>query len=450
MPLWLMHLVNDSSQFLELRHVRSSAHVGSRVNSLSAITAEHVEEAADDEDWEQEIPWNRGDEEQARNPPIATAHVTRPVVQRGQTMHGLSPSPISSAFTPPHPNSPPPPSAGANIRRHQSLTYGTANSNPAPRLVRAVTGSRRVGRAQEALALPRTASPVEDGDEDSTPSSPVARAVWGDTSGGYNSPSKNMWKEDLVDDVSKALDALEMQTSDRTGSQYQLGYNRSLDTPPSSTPPRLGQSLGFGSGQDLPRSSYAQQSSTQGLYLTTSGQNQQSQIRGPVSASPFVPQVGRRQSQTSESSYTSDVHRAHTLPEASSKGSNNFIGPNGYGGNQATFGYNQLYSNTFMDPSISMNLSLPGYNSLGVNSGLGVGMALPYGSLENDALRAGSMMNSMGPSTTENSFASNGGTRSKELEPTITSPIDVQALIQQKGYNPVAFDTRPQDVRLLL
>ena len=368
-------------------------------------------------------------------------------------MHGLSPSPIRSAFTPPRPDSPPPPSAGANVRRHQSLTYGAANSGTTSKLVRTATGTRRVGRAQEALGLHRTASPVEDGDEDSAPSSPVARAVWGD-GGGYSSPSKNVWKEDLIDEVSKALDALDMHSSesrhsDRTGSQYQLGYTRSSGTPPSSTPPRIGQALGINSGQDLPRSTYAQQYTTQGLYLATSGQNQQSQIRGPVSASPYVPQVGRRQSQTSESSYTSDVHRAHTLPEASSKSSSDFTGPNGYGGTQTAFGYNQLYSNSFLDPSLSMNLGLPGYNGLGVNSGLGVGMVSPYGSLGNGALRAGNIINPVAPPS-EISYTPNGGTRSKDLEPTIPSPIDIQALIQQKGYNPVAFNTRPQDVCSLL
>jgi len=77
-------------------------------------------------------------------------------------------------------------------------------------------------------------------------------------------------------------------------------------------------------------------------------------------------------------------------------------------------------------------------------------MVSPYSSLGNGVLRAGDMMNPIGPSSTEISFTSNGGTRSKELEPTITSPIDLQALIQQKGYNPVTFNTRPQDARFFV
>ncbi|KAF8329972.1 YT521-B-like domain-containing protein [Cantharellus anzutake] len=430
----------------ELRHVRSSAHVGNRVNSLSAITAEHVdEEGADEGDWEQEIPWNREEDEQIHTSPPA-ARVSRPVVQRGQTMNGLSPSPISSTFTLPHPNSPPP-SAGANVRRHQSLTYGAANSGTGHRLVRAATGSRRAGRVHEALAVPRTASPVEDDDETSAPSSP---ARWADAGGGYNSPSKHVWKgkEDPIGELSKALGALEMQTQDsrhgdQAGSQFQILHSTSTSTPPSSTPPRFVQSPGIGPSQDLPRPAYTQPYSTPALHLATSGQNQ---IRGPVSASPYVPPIGRRQSQTSESSYASDILRSHTLPEPSSKvASNDPLGVHGYVGNQTTFGYSPLYPNSFLDPSLNLNLGASGYNSPGMNSSPGIGMVLPYGTPVNGASRAGNFISPIGPPPTETRYALNGG--DQETESFITSPIDIQSLIQQKGYNPVSFNTRPQDAR---
>ncbi|KAF9520057.1 hypothetical protein BS47DRAFT_922535 [Hydnum rufescens UP504] len=243
----------------DLRNVRSSAQMANRVNSLSAITAEHGGEGeGEDEDWEQEIPWNQEDAaaERPSSPPSNASNSGVPTAHRNQPLG----SPLSPMFTSPHIPSPPP-ASGVNVRRHQSLTYGAASSvGGASKLARTSTGGRRTGGRLGALALgvvppmPRTSSSVEDEEEeeeeeeefeqeqeDSTPPSPIARAVWGDSRAGYGaSPPLNQEWRDPVDEIQRALGTLEMQAPGTSRGVL----HKNLVPPVSPTPPRFSSSPG--------------------------------------------------------------------------------------------------------------------------------------------------------------------------------------------------------------
>lgn len=241
--------------------------MATRMNSLSAIEAEHVGEAGQEEDdWEKEMPWNRDEGSD-------TQHLSSPNVTRIHTSSSVSSlnGPTSPIYTPPQTQSPPPASSGANVRRHTSLTYGPATGG-ASKLSRTLTATanKRGGPAQNAapgvLALgvppppPREVSPImhEEDDEGSLPSSPVARAIGlGDGRASSSNqqhasglPTGNDWRESTIDDVQRAFGALEMQTSSSnhsigggrgpSGSISSIG--RPMGSPSASTPPRYVQS----------------------------------------------------------------------------------------------------------------------------------------------------------------------------------------------------------------
>ncbi|KAF8323374.1 YTH-domain-containing protein [Clavulina sp. PMI_390] len=245
----------------ELHRVRSAAHVGNRVNSLSAIEAEGIgEEGVEEEDWEKDIPWNR-----EASPEAQGADQHRPVLGRTHTSSSVSSAnaPNSNVYSQPpiDASAAAEASSGANVRRHQSLTYGQATGSGA-KLSRALTASganKRTGPSNQAapgvLALgvpappPREPTPVmHEEDETSVPSSPVMRGApaWIDQRGLTSSNS-------TVDDVTRALSALEMKTSNSnqsigSGRAGPIGpAARALGSPSATTPPRYLQSPNPGS-----------------------------------------------------------------------------------------------------------------------------------------------------------------------------------------------------------
>lgn len=252
-----------------MHRVRSAAHMATRVNSLSAIEAEHIgEDEADEEEWEKHIPWNRDGSPEAQH--AGSPEQNRPNLTRTHTSSSVSSvnGPISPIYGQSQVQPPPPQgssSGGANVRRHQSLTYGPG-AGGASKLSRTLTASganKRGGPAHHAapgvLALgvppppPRETSPIthEEDNEGSVPSSPVTRAVgWGDPRGPqqqYSSgvpSSSNDWRESTLDDVQRALGALEMQTSNSNQSvgAGRPAIGRPLGSPSTTTPPRYLQS----------------------------------------------------------------------------------------------------------------------------------------------------------------------------------------------------------------
>lgn len=242
--------------------------MATRMNSLSAIEAEHVGEGdPEEDDWEREMPWNQDENSD-------TQHAVSPNLTRTHNSSSASPlnGPTSPIYTPPQTQSPPPASSGANVRRHHSLTYGPAGGGASKlsRTLTATANKRSGGPAQNAapgvLALgvppppPRDTSPsmYEEDDEGSVPSSPVARAIgWGDGRGSSSNqqhssglPKGNNWRESTIDDVQRALGALEMQSS---GSNHSIGggrgpsgsitsIGRPVGSPSTTTPPHYMQS----------------------------------------------------------------------------------------------------------------------------------------------------------------------------------------------------------------
>lgn len=239
--------------------------MATRMNSLSAIEAEHVGEGGQEEDdWEKEMPWNR--DEGSDTQQLGSSNVAR--IHPSSSVSSLN-GPNSPIYTPPQAQSPPPATGGANVRRHQSLTYGpaTGGASKLSRTLTATANKRGGGPAQNAapgvLALgvptpdPRETSPEvhEEDDEGSVPSSPVARAIgWGDRRSSssnqqHGRPTGNDWRESTIDDVQRAIGALEMQSSNSNhsiGSRGPSGsissIGRPMGSPSASTPPRYMQS----------------------------------------------------------------------------------------------------------------------------------------------------------------------------------------------------------------
>ena len=209
--------------------------MATRVNSLSAIEAEHVGEGeAEEDDWERDIPWHRGESPEAMMSASPESSAIRPPMGRTHTSSSVS-SLASPMTTQPQQNysntqAQVSASGGANVRRHQSLTYGQhSNATGGAKLTRNVTatGGRRRANGGEAGALalgveppvPRPADPSwahNEDDEASVPSSPIMRAIgWG--SGQQHTPTSasggGEWNGRELDAVTSALGALEMQNS---------------------------------------------------------------------------------------------------------------------------------------------------------------------------------------------------------------------------------------------
>src|ERR1700733_600075 len=122
--------------------------MATRMNSLSAIEAEHVGEGGqDEEDWEKEMPWNR--DESSDSQQLGSSNVAR--IHPSSSASSLN-GPNSPLYTPPQAQSPPPAASGANVRRHQSLTYGpaTGGASKLSRTLTATANKRGGGPAQNA------------------------------------------------------------------------------------------------------------------------------------------------------------------------------------------------------------------------------------------------------------------------------------------------------------
>lgn len=208
------------------------------------------------------MPWNRDEGSEAQL--ASSPEQGRPALTRNHTSSSVS-GPMSPTYTPPQNHSPPPPTSGANVRRHQSLTYGPATGGAKlSRNLTATAGGKRgagpIPNGAGALALgvppppPRAPSPSmhEEDDEGSVPSSPVARAIgWGDvrTNTSHQQHASglpaNEWRGDSqIDEIQRALGALEMQTSSSNasigGGRGQSGsISRPIGSPSiPGTPPR--------------------------------------------------------------------------------------------------------------------------------------------------------------------------------------------------------------------
>jgi hypothetical protein len=412
------------------------------LNSLSAIAGHEGEE----EEWETEIRGLRNDDEVfysilytdsfhgsqfgqaayvAENPQYQS------IDQQGQN----SPSPMASQFgTIP---SPPP---GSAVRRHQSLTYGTATQRMAS------AGLRRAGTLQNQGRThghqPQTPSPT-GADEEFTegsagredepyfdpqvsnqgqqhPSSPINRSPWSTPSNEWRSSGGNANLvgsnngSSAIEDLQRGLSSIDIN------SQYSAA---TFSGAQSNHPPRFNPNQ---PQQFTTLRSAAQNDSdaSRKLQLVTNLDERGNQITGgpsgPVSASAYVPPIGHPQS-------TGQQQRGGT-----GEPDDRAITASGTWDQKERV----LHTRT-SNPNINFGSNAQQQQQKGIPS-------VPP--IPSQFLQANQQQNfRLGLNT-----QLGGGLGVLGAQPGIlTSPIDIPTLIANKGYNPQNFDTRPSFVRHL-
>ncbi|KAF8517600.1 YTH-domain-containing protein [Hysterangium stoloniferum] len=440
------------------------------LNSLSAIQAEHGIDGEAEEEWEAEMRGLREAEEEQAVDASQPQSADRP----------RSPS-FGHTDTP----SPPPVSAGMGVRRHQSLTYGAAQSKgaglkrsgtlagPKPRRNNTIG----LGDTVAGLAGPESPNPpdveenfVEEGYEDeeyfdqqpaatqqsqgqSFPGSPWnpptnewrAPNVIGSPNAGYGN---HMQSNSGIDDVQRALSALELSSSGSPRGTPQVMQMGTL--PGHGQPPRFGSNNPAGRGANPSgsgqRSTDARLVTDADAQLFASTLYNTSQMPqniggqgylGAFNNASYVPPIGHgapgqqggqmvpSQSDDRTSSTGSGIweQRDRIL---SSRSSN----PNLQYQNQ----FGQAWNNQNGPPPVPV---------------------IPSQYLQQQqqqAPRLGAMSNyggGHGPPGNNGGQVPNNNNQYSNQNPPATSgtPIDIPSLIATKGYNPTNFEIRPNFAR---
>jgi hypothetical protein len=409
------------------------------LNSLSAIAGHEGEE----EEWENEIRGLRNDDE-VFYPILYTdsfhgsqfgqaIYVPENPQYQSIDQQGQNSSPMTSQFGPIP--SPPP---GSAVRRHQSLTYGTATQRMAS------AGLRRAGTLQNQGRThghqPQTPSPTgadeeftegSAGGEDESyfdrqvsigqqhPASPINRSPWSTPSnewrpsgGNANLVGSNNGSS-TIEDLQRGISSMDInnQYSPATFSGAQSNH-----------PPRF--------NPNQPQQFTALRSTAQNdsdasrkLQLVTNLDERGNQIAGsspgPVSASAYVPPIGLSQS--------TGQHQRGSTGEPDDRA----ITASGTWDQKERI----LHTRT-SNPNINF-----GVNAQQQHKGHGIPSVPP---IPSQYLQANQQQNFRpGPNT-----QLGGGLGVLGAQPgVLTSPIDIPTLIANKGYNPQNFDTRPSFVR---
>ncbi|KAH8117041.1 YTH-domain-containing protein [Phellopilus nigrolimitatus] len=431
------------------------------MNSLTAIAAEHGHEG-EDEDWESDMKsWNSDERLSAHE--LAQYHVDS---QSGSS-HGHSP--LSPSFPP---NIPSPPPAEANVRRHQSLTYGAAGGvrRMAVNLRRSGTLQAQVERPHNAPATPPSPLDNEEDYQEEYPQNEEdyqytlrqqqqqqnayvqGTGHYTPTSVGRNSPwsmtSNNEWKYtpgmggngnnggSSIDDVQRALSALEISGGNLVQNQgFASGGNAGQGT----LPPRLNQhgapvsqtsilrSPNNGSGNGMGINQRAEK-----LHLITDVEGDAFR-NGPTSAGATIGHGLPQQHQHQGIPVSHSQPQSHRGSTASASG--------GWDQKERvlatrTSNPNLQYAAGSYDASgLPPNPPVPS-QYLNQQAGQGQGPRLGASSFNQNA-----QGQSQGPS---NANGQQGGPG------LLTSPIDVPSLIAAKGYNPATFDCRPPFARFFV
>ena len=419
----------------------SGSHTPRTLNSLSAIAGHEGEE----EEWETEIRGLRNDDEvfysklytdlfhgsQFGQAIYAGDLQYQSIEKQGQN----SPSPMASQFgTIP---SPPP---GSAVRRHQSLTYGTATQRMAS------AGLRRAGTLQNQGRphghQPQTPSPTgadeeftegSAGHEDESyfdtqvsnqgqqhPTSPINRSPWSTPSNEWRSTGGNA---NLVgsNNGSSAIEDLQRGlTSMDINSQYPTAAFSGVQ---SNHPPRFSpnQSQQFAA---LRSSAQNDSEASRKLQLVTSLDERGCQIvgnsLGPVSASAYVPPIGHPQSVGQHQRGVTGEHDDRAVTASGTWDQKDRVLHTRTSNSNINFGSNaqqqqqkgQGIPSVPPIPSQFLQANQQQNFRLGLNTQLGGGLGV---------------------------LGAQPGV--------LTSPIDIPTLIANKGYNPQNFDTRPSFVR---
>lgn len=368
--------------------------------------------------------------------------------------HSSNQSPLSPHFgQPPHVPSPPP--ANSGVRRHVSLTYGAATARKTQPLRRSGTlqaqvshpnvsqspsppsGAEEEGYADDVDSYDDgyyTPSPTTQQSQGQYPTSPIGRqSPWNNsqagewrTPGSSFSPNSNNGSNLAIDDVSRALSALEVASN--PNQSYQSG-NTTYQSGQSVHPPRFNPShpppaQAPGGPRNANNNGNDNNGGGRKLQLVTDFDGRKtpsSQGHGPASASAYVPSVGGSyQQQQPQPRYGSGINddRGQTGQSWDQKDrvlSGRASNPNlQYGYQQGQQGKNVPNVPPIPQQYLQQQGNV-GSPRLGATS--------PYGQSQQG-----------GPSQPPQGF--------------INSPIDVPSLIAAKGYNPTNFDIRPQFVSI--
>lgn len=356
-----------------------------------------------------------------------------------------SPSPMATQFgTIP---SPPP---GSAVRRHQSLTYGTARAG-----VRrmASPGLRRAGTLQNQGRShghqPQTPSPT-GGEEDFTgsshshedesyfdlqapnqgqqypPTSPINRSPWSTPSNEWRPSGGNAnlvgpnTGSSAIDDVQRALSSMDINSQGQ-------GYSAAaFSGAQSNHPPR------FNPNQAQQYTALRNTTPTDGdgsasrrLHLVTNIDERGNQVSGgssgPVSASAYMPPIGHGQPQST------GQHQRGATGETDDRA---FTASGSWDQKERT-----LHTRS-SNPNINYGTNSQHPKAQGIPS-------VPP--IPAQFLQATQQQNARLGLNTQLSGVGALGAQPGLL----TSPIDIPTLIATKGYNPQNFDTRPAFVRCL-
>ncbi|KAF7986524.1 hypothetical protein HWV62_26228 [Athelia sp. TMB] len=396
------------------------------LNSLSAIAGHE----GDEDDWEKEISGIQNEEEVA-----AAEHAQHQQVMEAHSQSNNG-SPLSPQFGIPHVPSPPP--AASGVRRHQSLTYGAASGG---RQVSSA-GLKRSGTLQAQPLRHPTVS-----EDHHSPSPPNAEEDYEDDVQSYEDesyfarsppPTQQQYQQQspwntpgewrtpggssvnaAIDDVQRALSALEIASNSQAGQMYQNNIGNGYQTNPNINPPRFnppaalipGRGNGANNGQ-----------TTRPLQPLGDGR------RTPTSQG-YAPPIGHAPQQSQRSnSISSSVSGSSTWEQKDRLLTGRSSNPNmQYLYNQGQQGRSDI-PNVPPIPSQYLQQQQQPQQQQSAVPGARLGMNTQYGQ----------------PQSGQVQQAGNG------LPGFANAPIDVPSLIAAKGYNPSAFDIRPSYARFFV
>ncbi|KAG6837259.1 hypothetical protein H0H93_012264 [Arthromyces matolae] len=403
---------------------KSGSHTPKTVNSLAAIAGHE----GDEEPWNIASAYGAVEEE---HPVPDPAHHQQALEAQSQN------SPLSSHFVAGQ-NVPSPPSPASNVRRHVSLTYGAASRKPP-------SGLKRSGTLQapmppphnsQSTTPPDTSESVEEDDYNYEEDLNAYDEAYGGVqqqvpSQGYNqigrqSPwaPQNEWRavgggggfitnqNAAVDDVQRALSALEIASNQSTQ------YNSNL----------------YQGGQSAhpPRFNPAYPPPTQAPGLRSAG-NAGNNGNGTGRNVSQGPNVEGRKTPVSQGNYSQQQYDNRSQSSGSSWDSK--------------------------DRSLNNRSSNPNLQQVYQQGGKGSGSNVPSVPPIPPQYLQQQQQSRVGNTASYNQSGGQQGQQTQQqqqvqqqqMSPTqnfmSTTPIDVPSLIATKGYNPTNFDIRPQFAR---
>jgi YTH domain-containing family protein len=369
---------------------------------------------------------------------------------------------------------PSPPPASSNVRRHQSLTYPNAG---APK--RMGGSLKRAGTLQappikvhqsQGYSSAQSPSPTNaDEDEDEGleesyypqnqyPTSPIGRSSpWGTSGAGSNewrAPGGNGNSGTPVDDVSRALNALELSQSYQSGGYQQQPQGQSVHPPRFNLPQQAsGMRRGSQSGSNTPGANdQVVGSSNRRVQLTTDmeGRTTTPMVQGTVGSvntpvytssmghSPAPnPQVGNGSTDRRYSSRDRTSTASGTPPWDQREF--------GLGGRSSNPNLHHLYQASQSGKSGNVIPSVPPIPVQYLNQGQAPRMGPPT----NFGMSGSGVGGGVGGQT-QGSGTSNSVQVPLGMDIGISSPVDIPTLLATKGYNPVEFEIQPTFVSLPL